>query len=67
MTAFESMRYLSNLKQAGIFDDIEDTVLMIKRNKAIYTQEQFVFKKVYNKQCNRDGKLQMTLQKSLQA
>ena len=38
MTAIESMHSLSNLKYIGIFDYIEDTVFMIKRNQAIYTR-----------------------------
>ena len=38
MTAIEPMYYLSNLKDVGIFDYIEDTVFMIKRKQAIYTR-----------------------------
>ena len=41
---------------------IEDTIFIT--NQAI-TQEYFNLKKVYNKQCNRDGKLQMMLQKTI--
>ena len=41
---------------------IEDTIFII--NQAI-TQKYFNLKKVYNKQCNRDGKLQMMLQKTI--
>ena len=32
------MYSLANLKYIGIFDYIEDTVSMIKRNQAIYTR-----------------------------
>ena len=60
MTAIESMHYLSNLKYVGILDYIEDAALMIKKIKKS-THEEFIFKKVYNKQCNRDGKLHMML------
>ena len=62
MTATKSIHFLSNLKNVGIFDYIEDTVFMIKKKQ---TQECFIFKKVYNKQCNRDEKLQMMLQKAV--
>ena len=54
MNAIESMYYLSNLKYLGIFDYIEVTVSMIKRNQAIYRSIVFFFKKVYNKLCNCD-------------
>ena len=36
MTAIEYMHFLSILKYADIFDYIEDTAFMIKRNQAIY-------------------------------
>ena len=48
------MHFLSNLKYVGMFDSIEDAVFTIKE-----TQEWFVSKTVYNKQCNRDAKLQV--------
>ena len=38
MTVTESMHSLSNLKYVGIFDNIEETVFMIKRNQAICTR-----------------------------
>ena len=38
MTAVESLHSLSNLKLVGIFDYMEDTVFMIKRNQTIYTK-----------------------------
>ena len=50
------MHSFSNLKYVGIFDCIEDKVFMIKRNQTIYTRI-VIFKDVYNKKCNRDGKL----------
>ena len=36
MTAIESVHSLLNLKYAGIFSYMNDTVFMIKRNKEIY-------------------------------
>ena len=38
MTTTESMHFLLNLKYVGIFDYIEDTVFMTKRNQTIYTR-----------------------------
>ena len=38
MTAIESMHSLLKLKYVGMFNYIEDTVFMIKRNQAIYTR-----------------------------
>ena len=46
MTAIESMHSLSNLKYVGIFNYIEDTVFMIKRNQAIYTRLVYVQKDI---------------------
>ena len=45
MNAIESMYYLSNLKYLGIFDYIEVTVSMIKRNQAIYRSIVFFSKR----------------------
>ena len=38
MDVIDSVHSLSNLKYVGIFDYIEDTVFMIKRNQRIYTR-----------------------------
>ena len=60
MTAIESMHSLSNLKNVDTFDYMEDTVFMIKRNQAIYTEIVCVISNIsFNKQCNRDGILQI--------
>ena len=62
MTAVKSTHSFPNLNYAGIFDYIEDTAFMIKRNQTIYTRIVY-FQNGYNKQCSRDGKLKMILQK----
>ena len=49
MTEIEFMHSFSNLKYIDIFDHIEDTIFMIKRNRAIYTNSWSIFKKEYNK------------------